>query len=136
MAGSSTVTKSDITVNGRITRKVLTIAWTGAAAGGAIDAITINPVTYGIEGWYLYTVETNPGTTAPTDNYGIAVNDADGLDIAGALLAGRDATATEIVNIGTSNHGYPVVRSNLSVAISSNSVNSATGTIIMVFLSE
>jgi len=134
MAGSSTVTKSDITVNGRITRKVLTIAWTGAAAGGAIDAITINPVTYGLEGWFLYSVETNPGTTAPTDNYDIAITDADGFDIAGGLLADRDQTNTEMVNLRVAAAGYPMVRGNLSVAITNNSVNSATGTIILAFV--
>ena len=134
MAGSSTITASNITVDGKVSRKVITIAWTGAAAGGAIDAITVNAQTYGIEGWYLYSVETNPGTTAPTDDYDIVINDADGLDIAGGLLANRDSSVTEMVNLRAAATGYPMVRGNLSVAISGNSVNSATGTIIMTFV--
>jgi len=68
-----------------------------------------------------------------TINYDIAINDADGLDVAGGLLADRDTANTEIVNMRSSVSGYPMVRGNLSVALTGNSVNSATGTIIMTF---
>jgi hypothetical protein len=38
---------------------------------------------------------TNPGATAPTDNYDIVVNDADGVDVAAGVLANRDTANSE-----------------------------------------
>jgi len=134
MAGSGSITKQDITVGGSIERKVLTLAWTGDASGGSMPAVSVVTATYGIEGWFLYSVETNPGATAPTDDYDIVINDADGLDIAGGLLANRDTANTEMVSLRAAAAGYPMVRGNLSVVITGNSVNSATGTVIMTFV--
>lgn len=132
-AGSSVITSADVNVLEKTQRKIITISWTGDSAGGSMPAITVGASTYGITGWYLYTAETNPGSTAPTDNYDIVINDADGVDVAGGLLANRHTTTTQLVNIGTSAYGYPLIRGDLSVAITNNIVNSATGTIIMVF---
>lgn len=38
---------------------------------------------------------TNPGATAPTDNYDVVVNDSDGADVAAGCLADRDTANTE-----------------------------------------
>lgn len=69
MAGSVTITSENISVLNQFQRKILTIAWAGDASGGALTAVSIVADTYGIKGMFLYSVETNPGTTAPTDNY-------------------------------------------------------------------
>jgi hypothetical protein len=50
-----------------------------------------------IEGWYLFKVQTKPGTAAaqPDDNYDITITDAEGLDIMGGELLNRDETNAE-----------------------------------------
>ena len=135
-AGTVTITSSAVTVQGDVWRKVITLSWVADAAEATVPPTTITAVTYGIGGWYLYTAETNPGSTAPTDDYDMVLNDADGLDVAGGLLTNRDAIATEIVSMGTSAHGYPAIRGDLTFVLSDNSVNSATGTLILIFVAN
>ena len=134
--GTVAITSSNVTVQGNVWRKVITLSWVADAATATVPPTTITTATYGIGGWYLYTAETNPGSTAPTGNYNIVLNDADGLDVAGGLLANRDATATEIVNVGASAHGYPAIRGDLTFVLSDNVVNSATGTLILIFVAN
>lgn len=135
-AGSSTTTSSKIMVDNKVQRVIVTIAWTGGTGvdAGTIPNVTITPATYGVEGWYLYSVETNPGAVAPTDNYDLVINDADGKDIAGGLLANRDLTNTELVLAGLGGFGFPIVRGPLTLVLSGNSVESSTGTIIIIFI--
>jgi len=138
-AGTVAITGDTIYIKNAIARKVLTLTWVGDGAGGTagqVPTTTITANTYNIVGWYLYSVETNPGTTAPTDNYDIVINDADGLDITGALIMNRDTANTELVLIGFAAHGYPIVRSDLSFVLTGQSVASATGTAILTFVPE
>jgi hypothetical protein len=134
--GTSSIATETLSILGKGERKVITITWAGSADDGSMPAVTVSATTYGIKGWYLYTVETNPGSGPPTASYDIVINDADGVDIAGGKLANRHTTTTELVNIGTATHGYPLVRGNLSVVLTGNSQTSATGTIIMIFLAN
>ena len=134
--GTATVSRTTIGATNSRPRIVLTIVWAADAGAVAPDALTINAETYGISGWYLYSAKTVPGTPSPTDNYDIVINDTSGFDIAGGKLANRDTTAVEIVNIGTATHGYPIVNGNLSFVVSGNAVNSATGTLILTFVSD
>lgn len=117
-------------------KKVVPVTITADASDGSIVNGTLNPVTLGIEGWYLYTVETDPGTTAPTDNYDLVINDANGFDVSGGLLANRSTSVTQLVNIGTATHGFPVMRGNWTLAGSNNSVNSATVVVYLTFVPE
>jgi len=114
------------------TRVVLTVAWTDDTAG---TTLAINPVTYGIVGWYLYSAETNPGT-APTDNYDITLVDADVGDIAGGTLMNRDTITTELVNLGVAPAGFPIIRGTFTFTLSGNAVNNATGTCILTFIAN
>jgi hypothetical protein len=134
--GKVTITSDNIFIDQGVARKVVTLSWIGDSGNGTIPTITIDANTYKITGWYLYSVETNPGSVAPTDDYDIVINDADGLDIVGGLLANRDVTNTELILVGTATHGYPVVRSDLSVVWSNQAVHSATGTLILTFVSN
>lgn len=136
VAGSSTTAVSKITIDKRVERVILTISWTGGTGvdAGTIPNVTITPATYGIEGWYLYSVETNPGSTAPTDNYDITILDADGKDLCGSLCLNRDVTNTELVLAGLGGFGFPVVRGPLTLVLAGNVVESSTGTIIITFL--
>jgi len=46
---------------------------------------------------YIRKIVTNPGATAPTDNYDITLLDADGIDVAAGSLLDRDTTTSEAV---------------------------------------
>ena len=136
-AGTVTITSTTISVQAQPTRKVITLSWQCEAGAATIPNTTITAATYGIGGWYFYSAETNPGATAPTDNYDITILDADGADIAGGMLMNRDSTASEYVSIGVGATGqYPVVRGDLTFTLSNNAVNAALGTLILVFISN
>ena len=133
-AGTASVTATQkITVLGEQPRFVMTISWTDDNAG---TTLAINPATYGITGWYLYSAETNPGAGPPTDNYDITLVDADGVDIAGGTLMNRDTTTTELVNVGTAPHGYPVIRGSFTFTIAAGTAGAASGTIILTFVAQ
>ena len=134
-AGTATLTSQRVSIEGVVVRKIITISWTGGTAGeaGTVPSTTITAATYDLTGWYLYSAETNPGTT-PSADYDIVINDADGVDLAAGLLANRSASATQLVNIGTSAYGYPVVRGNLTFVLSNNTEASSTGTLVLVFI--
>ncbi len=102
-----------------------------------VPSTTITAATYGIEGWYFYSAETNPGAGPPTDNYDIVINDADSIDLAGGLLMNRDTSTTEMVNVALGVLGqYPIIRGDLSFVLSNNLVNSAAGTCILTFIAN
>lgn len=69
--------------------KVAVVSWTSDGDGAATQAIEVDG--------QLLKVVTNPGTAAPTDDYDITLVDDDGLDVAGALLANRDTSNSEVV---------------------------------------
>ncbi len=134
--GTATIARTMIGATNSKPRIVLTIVWAADAGAVAPAATTISASTYGISGWYLYSAKTVPGTPAPTPNYDIVINDTNGFDITGGKLADRHTTAVELVNIGTATHGYPIANGDLSFVVSGNSVNSATGTLILTFVSD
>jgi hypothetical protein len=71
--------------------QVLELKWSWTSdASGDVDACTATTV-YG----YVILGVTNPGATAPTDDYDIVVNDSVGADVFGAVLANRDTANTE-----------------------------------------
>jgi Na+/serine symporter len=86
MAGSAVVTHVS---DGGI-RKV-TFSWTSDASTGNVTGVS--EVIHG----KIIRVVTNPGATAPTANYDVVLNDADGVDVMGAALADRHTTTSEQV---------------------------------------
>ena len=46
---------------------------------------------------FIRKIETNPGSTAPTDNYDITLLDADSVDVAAGALLDRDTSTSEII---------------------------------------
>ncbi len=122
-AGGITAQRAAITTNGNVQSFILTLTCTADAADGSFPEYVINPSSLGIGGWYLYSILTNPGTPAPTDNYDIAITDADGCDVAGGALQNRDASTTEKVYL--KDVGYPIIDGNWSWTMAGNSVNSA-----------
>jgi hypothetical protein len=105
----------------------LRITWTADTDGSYTDYTTAE----NMDG-YVFMVVTNPGATAPTDNYDITLADSDGCDVSGGELANRDTANTEqiIPKIGNT-YGGRFVAGPLTLGISNNSINSATGEVII-----
>ncbi|MFZ5989421.1 MAG: hypothetical protein ACOYWZ_20185 [Bacillota bacterium] len=131
-AGSSNITFFDVIKD----KKTMTISWIADASNATVPDLTIDASLYELKGWYLYSAETDPGGIAPTDNYDIVLNNTNGIDVAGGLLANRDISTTEMVNISSSAFGYPIVRGDLTFSLSNNATNSATGILILIFVPE
>lgn len=86
---------------------------------------------------FIVKVVTNPGATAPTDNYDIALNGPEdtALDSLGGALANRDTANTEQVYPVISGATVPVyVNGKPTLAITGNSVNSAVTVITFYML--
>jgi hypothetical protein len=112
--------------------------WTASATTAAVADIPLSTTEFNFlqgYGFYLYLMRTDPGTPAPTDNYDIVIHDATGNDILGGAGMDRDATNTETVMplVGDFGELFPVDGA-LTIKISGNSVNSATGTIKLYFV--
>jgi len=119
MAGTITQTHSKI---GKI--GVITFTCTADASDGSFPSTTVDDA---IEG-KLLALETNPGATAPTDNWDVVINDAEGADVLQGAGANRDTTTTEKAGIffsGTSSHPPVDKTDTLTLVITGNSVNSA-----------
>lgn len=119
-------------------KKVL-VSWTSDSATGAVSGTTRKIVGALIKG------VTDPGATAPTDNYDIAITDEEGVDIltsciAASTLANRDPANTEEVYFFLKNAddsplsmpAYPVVCDALTVAVT-NAGNSKQGQLILYY---
>lgn len=112
-------------------RKIV-IACTADAANGSFPATVL---TTKFEG-RLLAIVTNPGSTAPTDDYDIAITDAEGLDVLKGVGANRDTANTESAAILYSSTSVnPVVDESdtLTLAITNNSNNSATVVIVLYY---
>lgn len=119
-AGTCTVTYPSSYSTSIQTILVSCTAGTDAEVGTYPDA-TIVPK----RGW-VFLAETNPGTTAPTDDYDIVLTNANGVDVMGGALLNRDETNTERAIPGVS--GW-VDGGVVTVETSNNSVSAATFTL-------
>lgn len=129
LGAAGTITQTHYTL-GSVRKVVFTC--TADAANGSFPATAI---TEKFEG-RLIALETNPGTTAPTDDYDIAITDAEGLDVLRGVGANRDTANTEVAAIVFSSTSvHPVVddTDTLTLAITNNSVNSATIVIVLYY---
>lgn len=127
MAGTTTLTSHKSF--GTIRR--LVVDWTADAADASVPSLAIPP----IEGRIL-ALETNPGGTAPTDNYDITLNDAEGGDRLCGVGSNRDTANTELAAVvfsSTSVHPPVSIDEVLTLAISGNAVNSATGRVVILY---
>jgi len=112
-------------------RKVV-FACTADAADGSFPATVL---TAKFEG-RLLVLETDPGSTAPTDNYDLVITNAAGADVLQGVGANRDTTNTEqaqIVVSGTSLRPTVDETDVLTLAITNNAVNSATVAIVLYY---
>lgn len=127
-----------VEVNPRRTVAVVTIDWTGDAANGSVPDTPLSGSVMGaITDHFLYTVTTDPGSPAPTDNYDVTLVDGAGFDILGGSGADRDAANSEraLPKVGTDRH-YPLVHGALTFKLANNSVASAKGRVVLVFVKD
>mgnify|MGYP001305571807 CR=1 FL=1 len=120
MAGSA-MTFTEIT-HGTI--KKIKAEWTADSATGAVNGTTTNQYDGRIIG-----AITVPGTggDAPDPNYGIAVNDSDGVDVALNALLNRHTSNTEYVAEASM---AGVAHSKLTIAVTAAG-NSNKGTLYL-----
>lgn len=108
---------------------ITTWTWTADADGSFTACAAVFP-----EAGYsalLYEIVTDPGGTAPTDNYDITLTDSLGNDVAGGALLNRDTANTErAVPLLSTGVEWPAFFTGpLTLNISNNLVNSATGVV-------
>lgn len=126
MAGSTTTTHYTI---GHV-RKVV-VDWVADAAAATVPD-TVLPRFEG----RLAELTTDPGATAPTDNYDITLIDGDGVDRLQGVGANRDTANTETVPVvyaASTVHPPISLADVLTLKIAGNAVNSATGKITLIY---
>lgn len=139
MAGSATITISNIDIpwhkkDVALIKKVL-IEWTGDSNNGSVpDTAFSASNTVEIIGRDCSLAVTDPGSTAPTDNYDITIEDEYGVDIMGGSLLNRNTANSEqaIPQVG-SGLASRLCAGTWSFKLSGNSVNSATGKCVLYF---
>jgi hypothetical protein len=113
--------------------KILTVSITDDTAGTTVALAETD-----VLGYFLCSMETNPGATAPTDDYDIVINTAGGADLLGGAGANRDAANTEIayptIDSTSGQKGCVPINSALSLVLSGNAVNNATVAIKLLFV--
>lgn len=128
-AGTTTQTIDTVGAGGSA---VWEVAFTADASAATVPDTTMTAAIFDrVKGMYLYQVITNPGSTAPSDNWDAVVLNGDSVaDVLGSQCLNRDTSSSETcfpLN-------YYLVDAPLTVAISGNSVNSATGTVKIFFV--
>jgi hypothetical protein len=101
------------------------------ASSSTFTAVSSAP--YRIDG-YVVKAETNPGSTAPTDNYDITITDAESCDIMGGELSNRDTAISEqaIPKAGNA-YGDMFVEGLVTCTVTNNAVVNATTKVIIYF---
>tara|TARA_Y100000310_G_scaffold119408_1_gene118146 strand:- start:447 stop:842 length:396 start_codon:yes stop_codon:yes gene_type:complete len=109
---------------------VVTLTCTADASDGSYPETDLTTKISGS----IIALETNPGATAPTANYDIVLDDADGVDVLGAAGANRHTSTSEKVAVAFGTYfGSPVgVDDVLTLKITNNSENSAV-TVVKVY---
>ena len=98
MAEGAVITEVAKNVGGSHTgMSTLTLTWTSDSETGEVEAATSDEITAWLEGKWIMSAKTVPGTgdDAPTAAYDITITDEDGFSIFSTDLNDRSATATE-----------------------------------------
>jgi len=82
---------------------------------------------------WIYSLQTDPGATAPTDDYDLTVVDSTGVSVFGTGCNDRDTSNTEICS--TDNDAYVQYNSgNLTITVANNSQAGALVTCILTLV--
>ena len=114
--------------------KVVTLTCTADASDGSFPATTLTVLPRNDKGGRLLQMITDPGATAPQDNYDITLTNG-GADMLLGGGANRDTANTEIAFI-ESNGAHPVYAGTdtLVLNVTGNNVNSAISVIKLYFV--
>ena len=131
-ADDGTVTVKRSTVNDGM--EIVTFTWI-ANTTGVVPTTSTGTTWPNIRGGCIAKVVTNPGSTAPTDNYDITLTDSDGVDLMGGELANRDTANSEVAvpKIDTV-FGCVVVTDPFTMTITNQSVNVGNGEVIVYII--
>jgi len=121
MAGSVTITYSS-----HETVKYVQWSWTSDASGD-VSGTDTTLVSGQVLRW-----ATNPGSTAPSANYDIVVNDEDSIDIAAGGLVNRHTSTSEQVLTGGDAKDGAAFMGALSLVVS-NAGNAKEGVLRMYY---
>lgn len=113
--------------------KIVTIDWVADDADASVPDLELS-----LSG-YLLKVVTNPGATAPTDQYDITFGDPSdsALDALGGALADRATATTEQVYPVVSGATTPIfLQGDYTLSLSNNAVNSASGQIVLYLVDQ
>lgn len=134
MAEGAVITEVAKSIGGSHTGMyTLTLAWTSDSETGEVEAATSDEITAWLEGKWIMSAKTVPGTgnEAPTAAYDITITDEDGFSIFGTDLNDRNATATEEALPYVAGTKAPrLITGALTTSVSSAG-NSKTGKIIL-----
>ena len=134
MAEGAVITEVAKNVGGSHTgMSTLTLAWTSDSATGKVEAATSDEITAWLEGKWIMSAKTVPGTgdDAPTAAYDITITDEDGFSIFGTDLNDRSATdAEEALPYVAGTKAPRLITGALTTSVSAAG-NSKTGKIIL-----
>jgi hypothetical protein len=106
--------------------------FTGDADSGTVPDLAIDATTLAyMKEYFIYAVETNPGTTGPTDNWDLAITDSMGYAIA---VNDLDISTTE-TRYAPGGGYFPIDGTALTVSVSNTSVGAATA-VVRIWLSK
>ena len=134
MAEGAVITEVAKSIGGSHTGMyTLTLAWTSDSETGAVEAATSDEITAWLEGKWIMSAKTVPGTgnEAPTAAYDITITDEDGFSIFGTDLNDRSATdAEEALPYVAGTKAPRLITGALTTSVSAAG-NSKTGKIIL-----
>jgi hypothetical protein len=130
MAG--TVTQATTTLVDHV--KVVTLTCTADSSDGSYPATDLTGVPNNGKGGRLLQIATDPGATAPQDNYDIALTEDNGADLLLGVGANRDTSNSEVAVIESNGaHAVYAGTDTLTLALTNNNVNSAIVVIKLYF---
>lgn len=112
--------------------KVVKLAWKAAPSG-----VKANETIPAVKG-RLALVVTNPGSTAPADNYDLYIKDAEGVDVLNAAGENRDTANSEQVvpKIGTDAYAPRPVYGPLTFSVSATTNADCTGEVLLYYYED
>lgn len=136
-AGTITQTLDTNFIESSRVSKVITFTCTASVDAATYPATALSTDNYNaVKGYYLYKIVTNPGSTAPTDNWDMTITDGDGIDVLGGAGANRHTTTSQMFAplLTTGVYFAQPVIDNWTLNISGNAVNSAGIVIKAIFV--
>lgn len=117
---------------------VITMNWTADASNGSVPATQVTggsssaqqALLASIQGYFFVSVETTPGTPAPTNNYRVTITDPSGADLLQGAGSATSAVAPQIFGVPGSS---PALNQIFTLNVTQNAISSAKGA-VYIFL--